>query len=362
MNILFLGGNLAKELAEWLREQREEVIYREDRITIEDIKKINPDFVISYNYKFLVSKDIIEFVKGNIINLHISFLPWNRGAHPNVWSFLEDTPTGVSIHYVDEGIDTGNIIVQKEVYIDEDKESLRSSYEKLHKELQELFKENWAKIKLNKIKAKKQVGGVVSTTVENSNCLSRLSKKRAGILLSKNLRKDLRIGNVTLKNFVNLANQERIMILRWRNNEHIRKWSYSEHIISKAEHVRFINRLKEDENNFYYLVQRRNSQYVGVISLNKLNFNHKNAYLGIYSNPKLTGVGSLLMESLKDVAFKIAKLHSLKLEVIENNKRAIRFYKKHRFKQEGRLKEFVYKDGKWLDVIVMGIVNNDDKL
>ena len=64
--------------------------------------------------------------------MHISLLPWNRGYHPNIWSFLEDTPKGVTIHYINEGIDTGDIIVQKEIVIDEDKETLKSSYEILH--------------------------------------------------------------------------------------------------------------------------------------------------------------------------------------------------------------------------------------
>ncbi|MCL0081308.1 hypothetical protein M1N64_03665 [Peptococcaceae bacterium] len=46
--------------------------------------------------------------QGRAINLHISFLPWNRGADPNFWSFIENAPVGVSIHYLDEGIDTGD--------------------------------------------------------------------------------------------------------------------------------------------------------------------------------------------------------------------------------------------------------------
>lgn len=94
-----------------------------------------------------------------VINLHISLLPYNRGSNPNVWSFLEDTPKGVTIHIVDEGLDTGDIIVQKEVFIDENKETLRSSYEMLHQEIQTLFKENWDKIKNNDINPKPQTHG-----------------------------------------------------------------------------------------------------------------------------------------------------------------------------------------------------------
>jgi UDP-4-amino-4,6-dideoxy-N-acetyl-beta-L-altrosamine N-acetyltransferase len=45
---------------------------------------------------------------------------------------------------------------------------------------------------------------------------------------------------------------------------------------------------------------------------------------------------------------------------METNERAINFYRKTGFSEEGRLKEFVFKDGKWLDVIVMGIIKRDE--
>lgn len=123
------------------------------------VKEHRHDMIISYNYKYLLTSEIIKYPKYGCINLHISLLPWNRGAHPNVWSFLEDTPKGVTIHYIDEGIDTGKIIIQKEIFIDENKETLQSSYEILHREIQELFKENWKKIKNNELTPKPQVWG-----------------------------------------------------------------------------------------------------------------------------------------------------------------------------------------------------------
>jgi len=158
MKILFLGGNMAKDLADWLKKLKEDVIYKEDIITADDVKQISPEMIVSYNYKYIIPKQILNCVDDKVINLHISYLPFNKGSHPNVWSFLENTPKGVTIHYIDEGIDTGNIIIQKEVYFDESKETLKSSYEKLHMEIQEIFKENWGKIKADSIKAEKQVG------------------------------------------------------------------------------------------------------------------------------------------------------------------------------------------------------------
>ena len=49
----------------------------------------------------------------NSINLHLSYLPFNRGKNPNVWSIIESTPCGATIHKIDEKIDTGKIYVRK---------------------------------------------------------------------------------------------------------------------------------------------------------------------------------------------------------------------------------------------------------
>lgn len=78
--------------------------------------------------------------------MHISLLPWNRGSAPNLWSFWEDTPKGVTIHEMDAGIDTGPIIAQKELFFDEEKETFSSTYNILQKEIVELFKECWGDI------------------------------------------------------------------------------------------------------------------------------------------------------------------------------------------------------------------------
>jgi len=147
MKVLLLGGNKAEILASWLEEQGETVLFTCEPVTSKYVKNYGPDIIVSYNYRFLLKPEIIVIPPHGAINLHISFLPYNRGADPNPWSFLEDTPSGVTIHYIDEGIDTGDILIQKRVQIDEQRETLRSSYEKLHTEIQKLFYTNWEKIR-----------------------------------------------------------------------------------------------------------------------------------------------------------------------------------------------------------------------
>lgn len=104
------------------------------------------DFVISYGYRHILKKTIIESSDAHIINLHISYLPWNRGAHPNFWSFFDCTPSGVSIHLIDEGVDTGPILYQRYVNFSKDQNTFSQTYQQLISEIEMLFKENLKEI------------------------------------------------------------------------------------------------------------------------------------------------------------------------------------------------------------------------
>jgi len=161
-------------------------------------------------------------------------------------------------------------------------------------------------------------------------------------------------------NFLNLSSEEREMVLNWRNHDNVRKWMYSDNIISLNEHINFIDQLAEDTSNYYWVVKNKDGIYFGTIYLNKIDFKNIHAYIGIYSNPytEIKNKGHLLIQCIKKLAFEVVELHTLKLEVIDNNQKAIYFYKKSGFNEEGRLKEFVFKDGQWHDVIIMGITND----
>lgn len=155
MKILFLGPP-DSPLVDYLRSLDDEIICTTEPIDLTFTETRLIDFIISYRYRFKIKKEIIDSFPGKIINLHISLLPQNRGADPNFWSFFENTPKGATIHYVDEGIDTGDIIVQKEIFFSKG-ETLRTSYEKLQQEIQSLFRENWGNIKNGKCNREKQV-------------------------------------------------------------------------------------------------------------------------------------------------------------------------------------------------------------
>ena len=159
MRILFLGPNKEPQeaLIDYLSNDENSIARCKKKLNIKDIVNSKFDFMISFGYRYIVSNKILDYFKGKAINLHISYLPWNKGADPNLWSILENTPKGVTIHQMNFGLDTGHILCQKEIFFDE-YDTLNSSYEKLQNELVELFKSNWENIKHKKVTPKKQSG------------------------------------------------------------------------------------------------------------------------------------------------------------------------------------------------------------
>lgn len=159
MKILLLYNNdNAMFLYKKLCALGEEVVLYSESLKLDVVKQIKPEYIISYNYNYIVNEDIIEFMNEKIVNLHTSYLPWNRGQHPNLWSFIENTPNGVTIHKLSARLDRGQILLQKEMFFDAKNETFASSYRKLNDEIVDLFINNWEKIKTGEIVSKEQIG------------------------------------------------------------------------------------------------------------------------------------------------------------------------------------------------------------
>lgn len=160
MRVLFLGPD-SSPIAESLKSFGEDVTTHSDPLTVQHIHDWSPEFVVSHGYRHMLKGSVLELIQPNAINLHISYLPWNRGADPNVWSFIEGTPKGVTIHYIDEGIDTGDIISQVEVSFKDNglrPETLKSTYETLQSVLVTRFSACWNDIRSGCSGRKRQQG------------------------------------------------------------------------------------------------------------------------------------------------------------------------------------------------------------
>ena len=97
---------------------------RENKEIVNILKDINPDAICVVAYGKIIPKEILEIPKYGCINVHPSLLPKYRGSAPIQWSILNgDNETGVTTMYLDEGMDSGDIILQTKTKINEDETS-----------------------------------------------------------------------------------------------------------------------------------------------------------------------------------------------------------------------------------------------
>lgn len=88
------------------------------RKDFEELKALNIDLIVTCAYGQIIPKEVLDLPKYGCINVHASILPKYRGSAPIQWClFNNDDKTGVTIMYMDEGMDTGDIIKIKEIPI-----------------------------------------------------------------------------------------------------------------------------------------------------------------------------------------------------------------------------------------------------
>jgi UDP-4-amino-4-deoxy-L-arabinose formyltransferase/UDP-glucuronic acid dehydrogenase (UDP-4-keto-hexauronic acid decarboxylating) len=123
---------------------------------IAKIAAINPDIIFSFYYRKMIGREILDLPRIGAFNLHGSFLPAYRGRCPVNWVIINgEAQTGVTLHYMIDKPDAGDIIGQKAVAI-ELLDTAKTLYDKLCGAAKELLDELLPLIKSNQIPRRKQ--------------------------------------------------------------------------------------------------------------------------------------------------------------------------------------------------------------
>ncbi|HMV29892.1 MAG TPA: formyltransferase family protein [Anaerolineales bacterium] len=116
-----------------------------DRAFLAKLMNAPPHVAISAHFREILADDFLKIPVHGVVNVHSAFLPYNRGHWPEVWSILRGTPAGITLHYIDNGIDTGDFVVQREVPV-----ALEDTCDSLAKKIEdvgiELMTDCWHKI------------------------------------------------------------------------------------------------------------------------------------------------------------------------------------------------------------------------
>lgn len=88
--------------------------------TIELLESISPDVIVVVAYGQILKEEILNLPKYGCINVHASLLPYYRGAAPINWAIINgEKKTGITTMYMDKGLDTGDMLLKKEILIGE---------------------------------------------------------------------------------------------------------------------------------------------------------------------------------------------------------------------------------------------------
>lgn len=91
------------------------------QVFIDELRNLNPDLIIVVAYGKILPLEILQIPKFGCINLHASLLPKYRGAAPIQWAIINgEKITGITTMFMDEGLDTGDILLQEEIEISSD--------------------------------------------------------------------------------------------------------------------------------------------------------------------------------------------------------------------------------------------------
>lgn len=102
--------------------------------TAQQIQKLSPDLIVVVAYGKILPKEILDIPPLGCINIHASLLPKYRGAGPIQWSIIKgEKETGVTVMYMSEGLDTGDMILKKSISIGSEE-----TYGELHDRLAQL--------------------------------------------------------------------------------------------------------------------------------------------------------------------------------------------------------------------------------
>ncbi|MFO7889758.1 MAG: formyltransferase family protein [bacterium] len=109
------------------------------------LKELQLDYIIGIHFPYLIPKDVLNIPKIGFLNLHPAYLPYNRGWHTPSWAILDKTPIGATLHFMDEEIDCGDIILQKRLEV-KPEDTADSLYQKILNLEYDVFKEAWPQL------------------------------------------------------------------------------------------------------------------------------------------------------------------------------------------------------------------------
>lgn len=157
-----------------------------------------------------------------------------------------------------------------------------------------------------------------------------------------------------------LPADQQARVRQLRNQPDVRKFMYTDHEISEAEHLNWLESLRASSRQQVFVIVIEAAP-VGVVSLSAINATHGTADWAFYLDTTLQGkgLGSQVELWMLDYAFGTAGLEKLNCEVLEINPAVIKMHQKFGFVVEGVRREHIVRDGKRINAVLLGITKSE---
>lgn len=159
-------------------------------------------------------------------------------------------------------------------------------------------------------------------------------------------------------------------IVKWRNSDFVREHFIYQALFTKESHENWIRTMVETGKVEQLIIclqpekEGEAERAVGSVYIRDIDHTHNKAEYGIFIGEEAArgkGIGSMAASLMIDYCFRQLKLHRLFLRVFADNAQAIRSYENAGFVKEAYLKDDVRIQGQYRDIVLMGILNPEDK-
>lgn len=156
-----------------------------------------------------------------------------------------------------------------------------------------------------------------------------------------------------------IKREDAAMILNWRNQESIRRFMYSDHIIGEEEHAGWMNRILAEADN--YRIFEYEGTPIGVASLYDIKVEHGRCYWAFYLGESNAprGSGSAMEFLMLDYVFLERGFRKLCCEVFCFNEKVVSLHKKFGFTQESLFRGHYFKNGRYEDVVGLALFKHE---
>lgn len=166
--------------------------------------------------------------------------------------------------------------------------------------------------------------------------------------------------DIHLVPLIELDEGRQMEVLKIRNEDSVRKWMYTDHIIGENEHLNWLNRLKHDATQIIFAVLDDKNTPLGVVSVIAIDQLHKKANLAYYLTEKSRGgLGTALEYAIINYIFDGLNIEKLNCETLEGNKTVVHLNKKFFFQEEGFIHSNIIKNGKRVGVRFLGLTKEN---